>query len=390
METPARLPVYLDYAATTPVDPRVAERMAAHLTLDGTFGNPASRSHVYGWEAEEAVEAARVEVAELLNCDPREIVWTSGATEADNLAIQGVALAREQEGRHIVTSRIEHKAVVDTCAWLERRGWEVSWLDPGADGRVTPEQVAGVLREDTVLVSLMLVNNELGVVTDVAGIAEVLRDTPALFHVDAAQALAKMPIDLATLGVDLMAFSGHKLYAPKGVGVLYVRNAPEVKLMPLVHGGGHERGRRSGTLPTHQLVGMGTACAIAREVLAEESTRLTGLRDRFLDGLSNLPGVHLNGHASARIPGIVNLAFEGVEGEALLMALAPDIALSSGSACNSAVVEPSFVLRGIGLPDELAQASLRFSFGRFSSEQEVEYAVSRIAETVSRLRGARG
>lgn len=388
METPARLPVYLDYAATTPVDPRVAERMAAHLTLDGTFGNPASRSHVYGWEAEEAVEAARVEVAELLNCDPREIVWTSGATEADNLAIQGVALAHEQQGRHIVTSRIEHKAVVDTCAWLESRGWEVSWLDPGADGRVTPTQVAGALREDTVLVSLMLVNNELGVVNDIAGIAEVLRDSPALFHVDAAQALAKMPIDLAALGVDLMAFSGHKLYAPKGVGVLYVRNAPEVKLLPLIHGGGHERGRRSGTLPTHQLVGMGTACAIAREELAEESERLTVLRDRFLDGLSNLPGVHLNGHASARIPGIVNLAFEGVEGEALLMALAPDIALSSGSACNSAIVEPSFVLRGIGLPDELAQASLRFSFGRFSAEHEVEYAVSRIIETVSRLRGA--
>jgi cysteine desulfurase len=387
LETPARLPVYLDYAATTPVDPRVAERMAAHLTLDGTFGNPASRSHVYGWEAEEAVEAARVEVAELLNCDPREIVWTSGATEADNLAIQGVALAREEQGRHIVTSRIEHKAVVDTCAWLESRGWEVSWLDPGADGRVTPSQVAGVLREDTVLVSLMLVNNELGVVNDIAGIAEVLRDSPALFHVDAAQALAKMPIDLAGLGVDLMAFSGHKLYAPKGVGVLYVRNAPEVKLLPLIHGGGHERGRRSGTLPTHQLVGMGTACAIAREELTVESERLTVLRDRFLDGLSNLPGVHLNGHASARIPGIVNLAFEGVEGEALLMALAPDIALSSGSACNSATVEPSFVLRGIGLPDELAQASLRFSFGRFSAEHEVEYAVSRIIETVSRLRG---
>lgn len=388
METPSRLPVYLDYAATTPVDPRVAERMAAHLTLDGTFGNPASRSHVYGWEAEEAVEAARVEVAELLNCDPREIVWTSGATESDNLAIQGVALAREQEGRHIVTSRIEHKAVIDTCAWLESRGWEVSWLDPGPDGRVTPEQVAAVLREDTVLVSLMLVNNELGVVTDIAGIGALLRESPALFHVDGAQALAKMPIDLAALDVDLMAFSGHKLYGPKGVGVLYVRNAPEVRLEPLIHGGGHERGRRSGTLPTHQLVGMGSACAIARAELGEEAERLTALRDRFLDGLSNLPGVHLNGHASARIPGIVNLAFEDVDGEAMLMALAPDIACSSGSACNSATVEPSFVLRGIGLPDALARTSLRFSFGRFSSREEVDYALGRITETVTRLRGA--
>ena len=388
MDAPGRLPVYLDYAATTPVDPRVAERMAAHLTLDGTFGNPASRSHVYGWEAEEAVEAARVEVASLLNCDPREIVWTSGATEADNLAIQGVALAREDEGRHIVTSRIEHKAVIDTCAWLETRGWEVTWLDPGPEGRVAPEQVAAALREDTVLVSLMLVNNELGVVTDVEGVARVLEDSPALLHVDGAQALAKMPIDLASLGVDLMAFSGHKLYAPKGIGVLYVRNAPEVRLTPIIHGGGHERGRRSGTLPTHQIVGFGSACAIADAELAEEAGRIAALRDRFLDGLSNLPGVHLNGHPEARIPGIVNLAFEDVDGEALLMALAPDVACSSGSACNSAFVEPSFVLRGIGLDDALAQASLRFSFGRFTSEADVEHAVSRVCETVTRLRGA--
>lgn len=382
------LPVYLDYAATTPVDPRVAERVMAHMMPDGVFGNPASRSHIYGWDAEEAVEQARVEVASLLDCDPREVVWTSGATEADNLAIQGVALAAEARGRHLVTSTIEHKAVIDTCRWLEGRGWEVSWLEPGADGRVAPAQVAAVLREDTVLVSLMLVNNELGVVTDIAAIGALLKDHPALLHVDAAQALGKIPVSPAALGVDLMAFSGHKLYAPKGIGVLYVRNAPEVKVQALMHGGGHERGFRSGTLPTHQIVGMGAACAFAEAELADEGARITSLRDRFLDGLSNLPGIHLNGHPDARIPGIVNLAFEGVEGEALLMALAPDIACSSGSACNSAFVEPSFVLRGIGLDDALAQASLRFSFGRFTTEADVDHALDRVVETVSRLRRA--
>ena len=385
---PERLPVYLDYAATTPVDPRVAERVMAHMTPDGVFGNPASRSHIYGWDAEEAVEQARVEVASLLDCDPREVVWTSGATESDNLAIQGVALAAEARGRHLITSTIEHKAVIDACRWLEGRGWEVSWLEPGADGRVAPEQVAEVLRDDTVLVSVMLVNNELGVVTDIAAIGELLKDHPGLLHVDAAQALGKIPVSPAALGVDLMAFSGHKLYAPKGIGVLYVRNAPEVKVQALMHGGGHERGFRSGTLPTHQIVGMGAACALAEAELAEEGPRITALRDRFLDGVSNLPGIHLNGHPDARIPGIVNLAFEGVDGEALLMALAPDIACSSGSACNSAFVEPSFVLRGIGLDDALAQASLRFSFGRFTTEADVDHALDRVVETVSRLRSA--
>ena len=385
---PERLPVYLDYAATTPVDPCVAERVVAHLTPDGIFGNPASRSHVYGWDAEEAVEQARVEVASLLACDPREVVWTSGATESDNLAIQGVALAAEDLGRHLITSTIEHKAVIDTCRWLEARGWEVSWLEPGADGRIAPEQVAAVLRDDTVLVSLMLVNNELGVITDIAGTAELLKDHHALLHVDAAQALGKIPVSPSALGVDLMAFSGHKLYAPKGIGVLYVRNAPEVRVQALMHGGGHERGFRSGTLPTHQIVGMGAACAVAEAALAEEGPRIAVLRDRFLDGISNLAGIHLNGHAHSRIPGIVNLAFEGVDGEALLMALAPDIACSSGSACNSAFVEPSFVLRGIGLDDALAQASLRFSFGRFTTEAEVDHALDRVVETVSRLRRA--
>lgn len=385
---PERLPVYLDYAATTPVDPCVAERVVAHLTPDGIFGNPASRSHVYGWDAEEAVEQARVEVASLLACDPREVVWTSGATESDNLAIQGVALAAEDLGRHLITSTIEHKAVIDTCRWLEARGWEVSWLEPGADGRISPEQVAAVLRDDTVLVSLMLVNNELGVITDIAGTAELLKDHHALLHVDAAQALGKIPVSPSALGVDLMAFSGHKLYAPKGIGVLYVRNAPEVRVQALMHGGGHERGFRSGTLPTHQIVGMGAACAVAEATLAEEGPRIAVLRDRFLDGISNLAGIHLNGHAHSRIPGIVNLAFEGVDGEALLMALAPDIACSSGSACNSAFVEPSFVLRGIGLDDALAQASLRFSFGRFTTEAEVDHALDRVVETVSRLRRA--
>ncbi len=385
---PERLPVYLDYAATTPVDPRVAERVTAHLTPDGVFGNPASRSHIFGWDAEEAVEQARVEVASLLACDPREVVWTSGATESDNLAIQGVALAAEARGRHLVTCTIEHKAVIDTCRWLEGRGWEVSWLEPGTDGRVAPEQVAAVLRDNTVLVSLMLVNNELGVITDIAGIAELLKDHQALLHVDAAQALGKIPVSPSALGVDLMAFSGHKLYAPKGIGVLYVRNAPEVTVQALMHGGGHERGFRSGTLPTHQIVGMGAACAVAEAELAEEGPRIARLRDRFLDGVSNLGGIHLNGHAQARIPGILNIAFEGVDGEALLMALAPDIACSSGSACNSAFVEPSFVLRGIGLDDTLAQASLRFSFGRFTTEAEVDQALDRVVETVSRLRRA--
>jgi cysteine desulfurase len=385
----SNLPVYLDYAATTPTDPRVAERMAAHLTPDGVFGNPASRSHVYGWDAEEAVEEARAEVAALLNCDVREIVWTSGATESDNLAIQGTALARADRGRHIVTSTIEHKAVVDTCAWLEGRGFEVTWLEPGADGLVTAEQVAAALREDTILVSIMWVNNELGTVNDVAGIGRAVRaGGDALFHVDAAQALGKLPIDLAALDVDLMAFSGHKLYGPKGVGVLWVRGAPEVRIEPIIHGGGHERGRRSGTLPTHQIVGFGSACALVAEELEGERERLAALRTRFLDGLSNLPGVHLNGHAEQRIPGIVNLAFENVEGEALLMALSADLACSSGSACNSAFVEPSYVLRGIGLADDLAQAAVRFSLGRFTTEAEVDLAVTRITETVTRLRGA--
>ena len=380
-------PLYMDYAATTPVDPRAAERMTACLTPDGNFGNPASRSHLYGWEAEEAVEAARVQVADLLGCDPREIAWTSGATESDNLAIQGVAMARVDRGRHIITSRIEHKAVVDTCAWLEHRGWELTWLEPQSDGRVLPEQVAAALRDDTVLVSLMLVNNELGTINDIGAIAPLVHEAGAILHVDAAQALGKMPIDPAALDVDLMAFSGHKLYGPKGIGALYVRNRPQVPLEPLIHGGGHERGRRSGTLPTHQCVGMGMACELARREMEEERARLESQRTRFLDGLSNLPGVHLNGSAQHRIPGIVSLAFAGVDGEALLMALAPDIACSSGSACNSATVEPSYVLQHIGLEGALAQATLRFSLGRFTREEDVDRAVTRITETVTRLRG---
>lgn len=379
-------PVYMDYAATTPVDERVAERMMQCLTRSGLFGNPASRSHVYGWEAEEAVEEARAQLADLLHCDPREVAFTSGATESDNLAIQGVALARADEGRHLITSRIEHKAVVDTVAWLEGRGWEVTWLEPGRDGIVTPGQVAGALRDDTVLVSIMLVNNELGVINDIARIAEQVHASGALLHVDAAQALGKMAIDVRTLDVDLMAFSGHKLYGPKGIGALYVRSTPRVPLEPMMHGGGHERGRRSGTLPTHQIVGLGAACTLVASELGDELDRLERLRTRFLDGLSNLPGVHLNGHPEQRIPGILNLAFEGVEGESMLMALAPDVACSSGSACNSATVEPSYVLRGIGLPDPLAAASLRFSLGRYTTEDEVDRAITRICETVTRLR----
>ena len=384
-----RLPIYLDYAATTPVDPRVAEVMSEQLTPSGNFGNPASRSHVYGWEAEEVVEAARVELAELLDADPREIVWTSGATEADNLAIIGTALAREAAGRHIITSSIEHKAVLDSCAWLEGRGWEVTRLEPEAGGAVSPAQVEAALREDTTLVSLMFVNNELGVVTDLEAIGRIVREHGALLHVDAAQALGKIPFSVRELPVDLMAFSAHKLYGPKGVGALWVREAPEVRLEPMLHGGGHERGRRSGTLATHQIAGFGRAAAIARQALPTEGPRIAALKDRFLAALDGLPGVHRNGDPERTIPGIVNLAFEGVDGEALIMAIAPEIACSSGSACNSAFVEPSFVLRGIGLPDELAQAGLRFSFGRFTTEAEADHAGAVLRSAVERLRSAR-
>ena len=377
--------IYLDYAATTPVDPRVAEQMARYLTPDGVFGNPASRSHALGWQAESAVENARRQVADLIHCDPREIVWTSGATEADNLALKGAAFERQSQGRHIITSVIEHKAVVDSCRWLEGQGFEVTWLKPGPDGRVQPEQVFEALRPDTILVSLMLVNNELGVINDLAPIGEVLREKGVLFHVDAAQALGKLPIDVSSLPVDLMALSAHKLYGPKGVGALYVRRSPQVRIQAQMHGGGHERGMRSGTLPTHQLVGMGLACAIASEELAHEASAIRQCRERFLQSVLALPGVQLHTGDAPTVPGIANLGFEGIDGEALMLALR-QLALSSGSACASASVEPSYVLTGIGVPQSLAQGSLRFSFGRFTTMEEVDQAAESVVEAVTRLR----
>jgi cysteine desulfurase len=382
-----QMPVYLDYAATTPVDPRVAQAMGECLTLDGNFGNPASRSHLIGWKAEEAVELARRHVADLVHCDPREIVWTSGATESNNLALKGIAHARREQGRHLVTSCIEHKAVLDSMQQLEREGFEITRLRPDAHGRVSAEQVLAALRPDTTLVSLMQVNNELGVVNDIAAIGAVVHAAGALLHVDAAQSAGKLPIDLAELPVDLMSFSAHKVYGPKGIGALFVRRSPDIRLECQMHGGGHERGMRSGTLPTHQAVGMGEAFRLAALALSEESARLHQLRQRLLRGLAELPGVHLNGHPEHTVPGIVNLAFEGVDGETLLLSLRT-LAVSSGSACMSATMEPSYVLRGIGLPDALAQSALRVSFGRFSMADDIDTAIAALRDAVPRLRAA--
>ena len=379
-------PVYMDYAATTPVDPVVADEMMKYLTLDGVFGNPASRTHAYGWQAEAAVEAARKHVASLIHADPREIVWTSGATESDNLAIKGAVAGRKDV--HIVTSRIEHKAVVDTCHWLEQQGVEVTWLEPAADGTTRCDQVLGALKDNTVLVSLMLVNNELGTINDIAAIGGELRQRGILFHVDAAQAAGKMAIDVGSMPVDLLALSGHKVYGPKGVGALYVRRSPDVRIEAGIHGGGHERGMRSGTLPTHQIVGMGKAFAIAQASLEDDIAKLEALREVFLVGLQSLEGVTLNGSESCRVPGIVNLSFDGVDAESLMLGLR-DLAVSSGSACASAAVEPSYVLRGIGLTDEQAHRALRFSIGRYTTEDEMTFASAQIVDVVSRLRSVR-
>ena len=380
-----KLPIYLDYAATTPVDPRVAEKMVQCLTPDGNFGNPASRSHLFGWKAEEAVETARRQVADLLGADPREIVWTSGATESDNLAIKGVARFYSKKGKHIVTSKIEHKAVLDPCRQLEREGFEVTYLEPGSNGLITPEQVADALREDTILVSLMHVNNEIGTVTDIAAIGEITRAKGVLFHVDAAQSAGKLPINMAEMKVDLMSVCAHKIYGPKGVGALYVRRKPRVRLEALIHGGGHERGMRSGTLPTHQIVGMGEAFRIAGEEMAAETACLETLRQRLWDGVQDMEEVHLNGSAEHHVPGILNISFAFVEGESLLMSI-KDLAVSSGSACTSASLEPSYVLRALGLNDELAHSSIRFSLGRFTTEEEVDYAVAQVRHAVEKLR----
>lgn len=380
-----KLPIYLDYSATTPVDERVAEKMMACLTVNGIFGNPASRSHMFGWKAEEAVEHARDQVAALLNADPREIVWTSGATESNNLAIKGAAGFYGKKGKHIITSMIEHKAVLDTCRFLEGEGYEVTYLQPGSDGMISPAQVEAAMRPDTVLVSLMHVNNEIGVITDIAAIGEITRARNVIFHVDAAQSAGKLPIDMETLKVDLMSLSGHKMYGPKGIGALYVRRKPRVRVEAQMHGGGHERGMRSGTLPTHQIVGMGEAARIAKEEMVEEGRRILALRNRLWDGISDIEQVHLNGDAVNRVPGNLNVSLAFVEGESLIMAL-KDLAVSSGSACTSASLEPSYVLRALGLSDELAHSSLRFSIGRYTTEEEIDYAIAKIRHAVTKLR----
>ena len=379
------LPIYFDYAATTPVDPRVVKVMIDCLTLEGNFGNPASRSHVFGWKAEEAIEQARQQVADLVKCDPREIVWTSGATESDNLAIKGVAHFYQSRGKHIITSKIEHKAVLDSCRQLEREGFEVTYLEPGNDGLIQPAAVVAAIRPDTILVSLMHVNNEIGVINDIKTIGAICREKKVLFHVDAAQSTGKVDIDVEAMNIDLMAFSAHKSYGPKGIGALYVRRKPRVRLEAQMHGGGHERGFRSGTLPTHQIVGMGEAFRIARLEMHEEAIRIKTLRDRLLNGLQDLEEVYVNGDLEHRIAGNLNVSFNFVEGESLIMAL-KELAVSSGSACTSASLEPSYVLRALGLNDELAHSSLRFSIGRFTTEADIDYAIGRLREAVSKLR----
>ncbi|WP_022956667.1 IscS subfamily cysteine desulfurase [Perlucidibaca piscinae] len=379
-------PIYLDYSATTPVDPRVAEAMMNCLRMEGNFGNPASRSHAYGWLAEEAVETARGHVAALVNADPREIVWTSGATESNNLAIKGVAGFYGNKGKHILTSKIEHKAVLDACRQLERDGFDVTYLDPEpGTGLIQPAAVEAALRPDTILVSLMHVNNEIGTITDIAAIGEITRARGILFHVDAAQSTGKIDIDLDAMKVDLMSFCAHKTYGPKGIGALYVRRKPRVRLEAQIHGGGHERGMRSGTLATHQIVGMGEAFRIAREEMHEEQARLRVLRDTLWAGLQDLEQVFLNGDAVQRIAGNLNVSFNFVEGESLIMAL-KDIAVSSGSACTSASLEPSYVLRALGLSDELAHSSIRFTMGRYTTEADIDFVIQYARQAVNRLR----
>jgi len=378
-----QLPIYLDYSATTPVDPRVVDAMIPWLR--DHFGNAASRSHAFGWEAEKAVEQARADVASLVNCDPRELIWTSGATESINLALKGAAHFYKDKGRHLVTVRTEHKATLDTMRELEREGFEVTYMEVQPDGLLDLARLEAALRPDTILVSVMYVNNEIGVIQDIPAIGEMTRKRGIIFHVDAAQATGKVRIDLDQLKVDLMSFSAHKTYGPKGVGALYVRRKPRVRLEAQMHGGGHERGLRSGTLPTHQIVGMGTAFRIARDEMATENERIRMLRDRLWKGLSQIEQVFLNGDLERRVPHNLNVSFNFVEGESLIMAI-KDVAVSSGSACTSASLEPSYVLRALGRSDELAHSSIRFSVGRFTTEEEIDYAVSLLARQVARLR----
>lgn len=378
-------PIYLDYSATTPVDPRVAQKMWQFLMPDGEFGNPASRSHSFGWHAEEAVELARAQVAALINADPKEIVWTSGATESDNLAIKGVADFYGKKGKHIITCKTEHKAVLDTCRQLERDGFEVTYLDPEPNGLIDFAKLEAAIRPDTILISIMHVNNEIGVIQDVAAIGKLARAKGVLFHSDAAQSAGKTPIDVEAMNIDLLSLSAHKVYGPKGIGALYVRRKPRVRIEAQMHGGGHERGMRSGTLPVHQCVGMGEAFRIAREEMASENARLLGLRNRLLSGLKEMPEVYVNGDLEHRVAGNLNISFNFVEGESLIMAL-KDIAVSSGSACTSASLEPSYVLRAIGRSDELAHSSIRFTIGRFTTEEQVDYTIELVRTKVAKLR----
>ena len=380
-----KLPIYLDYSATTPVDPRVAEKMCACLTPDGNFGNPASRSHPFGWSAEEAVEQARAHVAALVNCDPKEIVWTSGATESDNLALKGAAHFYQKKGRHIVTVKTEHKAVLDSCRQLEREGFEVTYVDPEPSGLLDLDRFESVLRKDTILASVMHVNNEIGVIQDIEKLGRICRERGVIFHVDAAQSTGKVPIDLERAQVDLMSFSAHKTYGPKGIGALYVRRKPRIRIEAQMHGGGHERGMRSGTLATHQCVGMGEAFRIAKEEMATENERVRALRDRLWAGLRDMEAVYLNGDLERRVAGNLNASFNFVEGESLIMAL-KDMAVSSGSACTSASLEPSYVLRALGREDELAHSSIRFTIGRFTTQEEIDYVVDKVRHQVDRLR----
>ena len=376
---------YFDYASTTPVDPRVADKMYECLKLDGNFGNPASRSHEFGWKAEEAVERARMQVASLVNADTREIVWTSGATESDNLAIKGAARFYKDRGNHIITSKIEHKAVLDPCRQLEREGFEVTYLDPNEDGVITLDMLKKHITDETILVSLMHINNELGSVTDIEEIGNFTRENNIIFHVDAAQSTGKVNIDLSNLNVDLMSFSGHKTYGPKGVGALYVRRKPRVRLEALIHGGGHERGFRSGTLATHQIVGMGEAFKIAQDEMEKDNKHIKKLSDIFYKEISEIEEIFLNGNEKNKVPNITNVSFAYIEGESLIMAL-QDVAVSSGSACTSASLEPSYVLRALGRPDELAHSSIRFSFGRFTTEEEVRSVAETTKKVVAQLR----
>ncbi len=378
-------PTYMDYSATTPVDSRVAKKMVKYLTIEGDFGNAASRSHYYGWQAEKAVEKARRQVASLVGADSKEIIWTSGATESDNLAIKGIAHFYHKRGKHIITMKTEHKAVLDACRQLEREGFEVTYLDPLQNGLLDLNSLKKAIRKDTVLVSIMHVNNEIGVIQDIHSIGDLCRENKVFFHVDAAQSVGKIEIDLSTLPVDLMSLTAHKIYGPKGIGAVYVRRKPRVRLEAQMHGGGHERGMRSGTLATHQIVGMGEAFAIAQTEMSEDNKRIEQLRDRLLAGFADMEEVVINGDLDRRIPGNLNISFNYVEGESLMMAIS-DVAVSSGSACTSASLEPSYVLRALGLSDELAHSSIRFTIGRYTSKEDVDHTVKLVREKVEKLR----